>query len=379
MKTTLPLMKNCVLAVQINQNESNNEYEIGTEKIIIGELENVRNHLLGKSGDKSLIIRKRPIGSLIIDCFELLPDVAEEVKARATEYIYPSTSYRDYLPPDPSTIKKSYELKNSIENLLLGMFNSKKENVFIKFYVLRMWQEINNEYELEYQKLINEPATMLKNNEIHKNAVSVLSNSVYTIDFPFRKSIGDYIIEAQKECPSNPLSCINEVFYKFNRTMIDLKDSEYVIAEETILPVIRYYLEKLYSKHRYFQVCKVCGKIFLAKTANIPTLCSVECKREQNKLNKRKFDKNKKNLLYEKSYSNAYMIWYNSYKKLRDLPNIEPQKLRTFNEAFIEFRIQANAKKQEVKDGVMSESEFNGWLANQTDIVYKLKLDIYER
>ncbi|OLN26351.1 hypothetical protein DSOL_5011 [Desulfosporosinus metallidurans] len=99
---------------------------------------------------------------------------------------------------------------------------------------------------------------------------------------------------------------------------------EYTTADQSLIPLIAYALKRLYDGKKYFQKCKVCGRLFLACTANIPTLCSDECRREQRKLNKRKYDGEKKDLDYEKSAKNTYMYWYKRVKPMEEIPTTNP-------------------------------------------------------
>ena len=76
-------------------------------------------------------------------------------------------------------------------------------------------------------------------------------------------------------------------------------------------------LKRVYDNHLYFQRCKLCNNLFLAKTANIPTYCGEDCKREAVRLNKQRFDEKAKTLDYERQHKNSCMYWYNKVKKLQ--------------------------------------------------------------
>lgn len=87
-----------------------------------------------------------------------------------------------------------------------------------------------------------------------------------------------------------------------------MKTSEYGFFTMLLMPFLTYSLKQLYANKLYFQHCKLCGKLFLARTANIPIFYSTECKREQLRLNKQKFDE-QTGTGYEKEYKNIYMFW----------------------------------------------------------------------
>ena len=150
---------------------------------------------------------------------------------------------------------------------------------------------------------------------------------------------------------------------------------EYIVADADLMPVVLYSLRYLYGNHQYFQRCKICNRLFLAHTANIPTLCSDECRRTQRRLNKRKYDSIKKDIWYEKDYKNSYMYWYNKLGKLKKTGAVNYQ---SFEKAFHIFCMDARAKKRAVKNGGLSALSFNDWMITQKTKADQLVSQILE-
>ena len=127
------------------------------------------------------------------------------------------------------------------------------------------------------------------------------------------------------------------------------------------MPLLMYGLKRIYDNHLYFQRCKLCGRLFLAKTANISTYCGEDCKREAVRLNKHRFDKKAKRLSFERQHKNSNMYWYNKVKKLqREVPGSD--KLVAVEAAFETFKSENAKRKTAVKDGHLSEKEYINWL-----------------
>ena len=114
----------------------------------------------------------------------------------------------------------------------------------------------------------------------------------------------------------------------------------------------------------YGQVASYYDTLFLAKTANIPTYCGEECKREAVRLNKQRFDEKAKTLDYERQHKNSYMYWYNKVKKLqKESPGSD--KLAKVETTFEAFKAENAERKTGVKDGHLSEKEYIDWLYQQ--------------
>lgn len=134
------------------------------------------------------------------------------------------------------------------------------------------------------------------------------------------------------------------------------------------MPLLMYGLKRIYDNHLYIQRCKLCGRLFLAKTTGIPTYFGEDCKWEAVRLNKQRFDSKAKDSPYERQHKNSYMYWYNKVKKLqKEAPGSD--KLAKVEVAFEIFKTGNAERKKAVKDGQMPEQEYIGWLRQQEAVI----------
>ncbi|MVB12754.1 hypothetical protein CAFE_34980 [Caprobacter fermentans] len=321
----VPELKECVLAFSTNDKKQ-------TEHILIGELQEIRAALNGSNTARILSETKRPIGSLIADCCHSIPGVMSDIRvALSTE-----------------ESSQNLEFWNNSINALNQLYNSNNES--FKFFALRVWQE----YKIR-----------TKNSRRNTDDMSFFINFIEDLTLPVRLSLESIIQKGQSGLSDSPLDYFDNTLLNGSAKLFYNNENgvqEYIVADTDLMPVVIYSLKHIYSTHQYFQRCKVCNKLFLAHTANIPTLCSDKCRRTQSRLNKRKYDKAKKNISYEKDYKNSYMYWYNKLEKLKKakVVNYEP-----FEKAFQSFCMDARVKKRAVKDGSLSVSSFNSWMLAQ--------------
>jgi len=180
-------------------------------------------------------------------------------------------------------------------------------------------------------------------------------NSIEDLTLPYRFSIERDIMEWQCEHPKYPLRYFDKEYYRHPCGLIwanNLDNSEYGFATVSLPPLLMYGLKRIYDNQLYFQRCKLCNNLFLAKTANIPTYCGEDCKREGVRLNKQKFDEKAKTIDYERQHKNAYMYWYNKVKKLQK-EAADPDRLTAVEVALEKFKVENMERKTAVKDGRM--------------------------
>jgi endogenous inhibitor of DNA gyrase (YacG/DUF329 family) len=134
------------------------------------------------------------------------------------------------------------------------------------------------------------------------------------------------------------------------------------------LPLSVWYLKQIYKEDKYLRLCPLCGKPFIAKTAGMTTLCSKACKREQIRLNKKRFDDKAKDISYERASKNTYMYWYNKVRKLRGT-GTDPKALAELETLFADFNAEANRRKQAVKNGEGNPADYENWLLMQRNVI----------
>jgi hypothetical protein len=149
------------------------------------------------------------------------------------------------------------------------------------------------------------------------------------------------------------------------------KPFECVAVHSSFLPVITYYLQKLAEWKYVYQVCKVCGVTFTAKSRHYE-LCSDKCRKVQAVAAKREFDAKTKGDRLEQLCDATYFYWYNRLRKLKRAKTPDLVKIPAVKEAFAVYRKETKIKKTQVKCKEMKLSDFSNWLIKQQNIVDKL-------
>lgn len=323
----IPIIKNCVLALHTDTKKQK-------DHILIGEFREIRKILNGSDSARVIADSKLPIGSFAAHCMQPIPETIANIRSAL----------------GMGEANCNPDFWNNVVDELTKLYNS--SNLCFKFYALKIWQEYESRQEQHFLR--------------HKgDSHTPFIVFVEDLTLPSRMSLESYIMEAQNSPFDDPLDNFENIFLDGTANFFYTNQSrllEYVVADTDMMPVMIYSLNKIYNNHQYFQRCKVCHKLFLAHTANIPTLCSDKCRRKQSRMNKRRYDNVKKNISYERNYKNSYMYWYNKLAKLKETDEID---YRPFKKAFQTFCMDARTKKKAVKNGSYSISDFNDWMLSQ--------------
>ncbi len=145
--------------------------------------------------------------------------------------------------------------------------------------------------------------------------------------------------------------------------------AEYAVVQNSLQPLLYYYMRRLADWGLRFRQCKVCGKYFLAESQKY-MICSAKCRKIQGKDNKRRFDERLQNDTMGKYYESAYNYWYNRLRKLKKTD--DENALLQAKDAFDAFRAEAAQKKKGLASGSISQAEFGTWLEEQKDIIDKI-------
>ena len=137
------------------------------------------------------------------------------------------------------------------------------------------------------------------------------------------------------------------------------------------LPLITYYLNRLYDWGLYFRQCKVCGKYFLAKSQRYE-LCSDKCRKAQALQNKREFDERARENNYDLLYKNECQNWRNKINRVKNTAGFPADRLEKIQAAFSDFKKEALQRKKAVKTGTASPKEFTDWLYQQSNVIVEL-------
>lgn len=321
----LQATENCVFAVSVDIPRL-------TERILVGEESEVRKAIEGASDPALLYMTQRSLGLLLQD-FAPAPIRVADVRAALLDSMGRKKSA--FFPQAVSALREMTESGNPVH----------------RFVAAQMWQEFGCASR-------------------DKAAVASALDMFDDITLAIRYDVVADVLLRQRESRARPLahlgaefrSCPVSVYYE-----PDAAASEWGAVSGSLLPLLAFYLKRIYDGDRYVQVCPVCGKAFAAKTAGRTTLCSAACKRERVRLNKKRFDEKARRLSYERASKNAYMYWYNKVKKLVAGGDAPKRVVRKIETEFAAFTKEANLRKRGVVSGRTGAAEYEAWLLEMRD------------
>lgn len=338
-QNNIPVVDNCVLA--IHQNTVTQK-----ELLVLGGFAAVKSYILGNK-NAEVITMQRPLGSFAADCFTPVPTAMADLRVALCDNLG-----KQKTPQFEASVQFLDELYLS-------------DNFSHKFLAIRLWNVFLQTSALAQQK---------KRSQAEDDYLDAFLNRIETLTLPFRTNLEAEIFHFQRTNPKAPLSLADSSYYKHPVSLLWANDTavtEYAVSADSLMPLLFYSLRQIYKSHLYFQRCKVCGRLFLAKTANIDTLCSDACKRERNRINKQTFDEKAKETPYEKAYKDSYDYWYNRMRVLCKEPTLSPETLQQAEQAFADFRKDAKQRKRFVKQGQYTSQEFIAWLDAQKIVIDK--------
>lgn len=139
---------------------------------------------------------------------------------------------------------------------------------------------------------------------------------------------------------------------------------ECVTAYSSFLPVFLYYHTRLAEWGLYFRSCKVCGRVFLAKSQKY-TLCSDKCRKKQGTQAKRDFDARAVENEYDHIYKNEAQRWLHHIHRMEKSDYCSPERIVEIKSAYEDFKIEAKKRKSAVKNGKSTVAEFRSWTLTQ--------------
>ena len=140
-------------------------------------------------------------------------------------------------------------------------------------------------------------------------------------------------------------SCVDEIRQSSEEMKLNIwyppkTDIECVTAYGSFLPVFLYYHKRLAEWSLYFRTCKVCNKIFLAKSLKY-TICSDKCRKKQNTQAKRDFDARALENEYDHIYKNEAQRWLHYIHRMEMTANCSPEQLSAIKSAYEVFKKEA--------------------------------------
>jgi len=290
------------------------------ERIIVGEYEEIKRFFgnTGKDVDNKFIVDvERPIGQFI----------------------------KDFIPKVGFMREMQIEVSNKIFDRKLQAFFDSGNPVY-QYVALRTLQERHT-----------------------KNY-----DPFYEFSQDLQYHMFDSILQTQRYYARNPfiemIPCTNSRSVELIFEQRFMK--EVAVITYDLLPLAMWYMRKIYDKGYFLQKCRLCEKVFLAKTATIEVLCGKRCKRKNAQILKSEHSERTKGVGYEQKYKTEYMYWYNRLKNF--------DKNSAEYKAFRDFCKTAIAMKKQVKSKGIAEQDFLNWLYPQRNVVDELVgLTIYSR
>ena len=333
----IPMLKKPVIAINV-------DFKKKKEHLVIGDFDNVNRFIRGQKNIEIIFEKIRPLGSFLLDIITE-PVFFADIKANFCE-----------------TSKEKYaENVRAVESLY------ESENPVLKFIALELWDEYGRILKADKEK--DEDYPVLEGME--------------DLTLPFRYKLINRILSWQKHKPYNPLIDMGAEYYKYPALTLVIPQSkgigEYIASDFTLLPIIVHYLKIIYEHKKYFNYCKVCGKLFLAPDNNKTFICSDKCKTKQQKMNKKKYDNAHKDDRTEKLHKAEYQYWFNRISKAKRKNN--EKAIADIEKAFAKFKEFSNIKKKQVNDGLLSSADYYGWCMEQRNIIDDIMMehDLFER
>lgn len=317
------------------------------ERILIGTEAEIRLRLSGHEETAGLLDETRPLGTLIIE-FE------HDEDHRWNEFglmpLYNALHTNRWKQP---------ELEQTASGFLSEQYASGDP---VRMYAaFRIW----NDYLITREVRARNPAS-----EMFLKAESSLTLAFHT-DSPL-----EYNEENGKPCRFDltrriwrqiPSAALHLDLWYQDRQIT----TECISIHDSLYPLLIYYINRLLDWELNFCKCKVCGKIFLAKSLRYE-LCSEKCRKAQALQNKRDFDARARKNNYDLLYKNETQNWRYKIKVAKANPDFPPERLDEMLAVFEAFKEEAKRRKHAVKEKKSSPKEFSDWILGQSNVIIRL-------
>lgn len=307
------------------------------ERILVGTDFSIQKKLRGEKCQGIYYDVTRPLGTLVIDFYSDLErkwntDVIMELREALS-----------------LSGKKRTLCENKPMNFLAAQYESNiPERMFA---AIKIW----NGYQLVKNTKRRDELVDMFLGDIEKLVNAFHREKMFKIDL--KEGISkDY--DLSKHFYSNllPKEQTVEVWYP-DRMM----KQECALIEKSFYPIIIYYLNKLNEWGLYFRHCKVCGTVFIAEN-NKFNICSAECKKIQNTVNKNKYSDNAKKNEYDRVRKNEEERWRNKIKSVKAKGLKDEVIINQLEDAFLEFKETARVNRNKVKNNQMTPKEYMDWI-----------------
>lgn len=312
-----------------------------TERFLIGPEAAIRAKLEGKEATLHYD-QTKPLGSLFLscDCDDDWNEVFKHFEDAHKLMLIPEI-WRGFFDDSPHPHE---ELASEI---LLRKYAS--DNPLYKYAANHIWygywplrdRSKAKQYEAHIERM--------------KNLVRPFGYCWYQVDSKFRITVDDlFLAEAEKWDPVNIERTLNVIHNSDSST-------EYVIVSDSIVPLIRFYGEKLRIWKAHLIPCKACGKPFLAPNL-YHQLCSDLCKSNARRTRNAIRLQNEHTRKIDQISHSVDSAWNNRLNKIRKLPNWTEDEVRAYEIAKEKYQKDRTDNRKKLKAKIITDSEFTNWI-----------------
>lgn len=315
-----------------------------TERILIDSEENIRLKVTGELSQSIHYDVTNPLGMLLLslNSFETWEEALKKMDT-AQKIMAPPDWLRVFMYRSPIEYEKKSEQflqeKYSTNNPL---YQYVAERIWHGYWVVRGLKD-RKQYKAYREMALNlaKPFTF--------SWLDIQSKSNISID----RNIVDQMVRTTADSEKKVATAF------CNGTAV-----EYVLAEDSLVPLIRYYADYLEHHKAYCIVCKECGKRFAARSLKYQ-LCSDECRIKA----KATADANRRadtdTYEIERMCRTADASWNNALKKYRKSPDWTETDDEKFVFAKDNYQDERTKKRRAYKHGQLPFTEFREWLVMQ--------------
>lgn len=324
------------------------------ERILISTEEAARRRLSNHHAEDVICDVSRPLGSFLIEL------------ERDTDY-----QWRDAL----SFLQRAWEQRHSAFYTVLGVNPTAEESVFKLEEKARVI--LNSKWEMD--------------DPICKYIAMKIWYLYLSIQYDSDKSLYNYTFQQCQDLispitrdhnsPETGVRCLpnNELF----RWPIVLNDDryimrvykgqqrnslEYIVADDSLVPLRLYYIQKLEMWRKSIIQCKCCGKFFIASNLRFK-LCSQACRKDMELRNRKERLSHVPTKEIDKLCNRENNYWYRRWKLAMESGQWTEDALDQFQSRRFRFQDEKIKKRQQYDMGKITFLELCDWFRKQRDVV----------
>lgn len=150
--------------------------------------------------------------------------------------------------------------------------------------------------------------------------------------------------------------------------VIDGLQTEYILADNSLVPLLQYYQNYLDQHRAVCMCCKNCGQLFATNTFTWK-YCGDNCKSSANINSKAKRKNDKAAWNVEKICRNADAKWNYNIKKIKQAGTWSEEELLQFKLAMEHYQDERKEKRADYKHGRITLKELQDWILLQPDCI----------